>query len=292
MDLTHKENIPQLMSDDNWMVVGETVLKRDDETDLISGEWLNDRDINAAQQILQQQHPDISGFQSPILQFTRTFEVQKKKFVQILHANSNHWITISTIQCPPSPVKVYDTNHERLNSQMKSTIADLLQTDQNFIVVEYINVQKQKGSDDCGLLAIAIATALCCEEKPELLQIDQAKSREHLRLAFEQKLLTQFPSQSVCREEPYLGWDKIKVYCYCRQIDDGRRMIRCDGCEDWFHVNCAKISPERLKKIKSSVWLCKSCYKDRPFCKKTVDLYTHDRVTKEIKEIEVKFIAQ
>ena len=154
-------------------------------------------------------------------------------------------------------------------------------------------MQRQKGGADCGLLAIAIATALCYGEKPELIEIDQIKTREHLKSAFEQQQLTPFPSQKVFRAAPTRK-EKLNVYCYCRQIDDGRRMVRCDGCEDWFHVNCAKISPHRLRQIKSSLWFCKSCYKDKPSYSQSMSSkpindydYSYSRVTEEIKKIKV-----
>ena len=176
---------------------------------------------------------------------------------------------------------------------MKTLVADLLQTNKKHINLEYANVQQQEGGSDCGVLAIAIATALCYGEKPESVEITQIKTREHLKSAFEQHLLTPFPSQPVIRKAPKRE-EKLNVYCYCRQIDDGRRMIRCDGCEDWFHAHCAKISPQRLRKIKGSLWFCKSCYKDRHSCNqlipcsnKPINDYSYSRVTEEIKKIKV-----
>ena len=32
------------------------------------------------------------------------------------------------------------------------------------------------------------------------------------------------------------------LYCICRKPDDGREMIMCDACQDWFHLECLKIS--------------------------------------------------
>ena len=45
--------------------------------------WLDDEHISAAHDLLQQQHPNVSGLQSSTLQYTRTFDVHKDKpFVQ------------------------------------------------------------------------------------------------------------------------------------------------------------------------------------------------------------------
>ena len=31
-------------------------------------------------------------------------------------------------------------------------------------------------------------------------------------------------------------------YCICRKEDDGRFMIQCDSCEEWFHGHCVGLS--------------------------------------------------
>ncbi|KAJ3112592.1 hypothetical protein HK100_002281 [Physocladia obscura] len=36
-----------------------------------------------------------------------------------------------------------------------------------------------------------------------------------------------------------------RVYCICRQIDNGRFMIQCDQCKDWYHGACVNIT-ERM----------------------------------------------
>ena len=250
----------------------------------MSGEWLNDKHINAAQQLLKERYPIISGFQDTTLQLTRTYHIQKGKiFVQILHVNHNHWVTISTVNCGPNTVKIYDTMHEELSMESKTVIADLLQTSERYIKLEYVNVQRQIGGADCGLLAIAIATAICCGQHPELLEIEQDKAREHLKSSFEQKLLNPFPSRPVSRE-PCIGEEKLHIYCYCRQIDDGQRMVICDKCDSWFHVACVKISAETLKKFNRR-WFCRPCreHEDKP----RPSIYTYERVASEIRAIKV-----
>jgi hypothetical protein len=45
------------------------------------------------------------------------------------------------------------------------------------------------------------------------------------------------------------------VYCYCRLPDNGRRMVCCDLCEEWYHVDCARtheLGPENC-------WFCDHC---------------------------------
>ena len=58
-------------------------------------------------------------------------EPQAGEFVQILNVGECHWVTISTIRCPASTIKVYDSLHMKISSQTKKLIADLLMTQEN-----------------------------------------------------------------------------------------------------------------------------------------------------------------
>ena len=76
------------------------------------------------------------------------------------YLGGNHWITISTLKCPPAVVCVYDSLHYQLSPSVKKTVADLLQTKKEHIIIQYMNTQVQEGGSDCGLFAIATATTL------------------------------------------------------------------------------------------------------------------------------------
>ena len=54
--------------------------------------------------------------------------------------------------------------------------------------------QKQKGSKDCGLFSIAIATALAFGAHPSKLKFDQLKMRQHLVNCFNKECMIPFPS--------------------------------------------------------------------------------------------------
>ncbi|KAL5500398.1 hypothetical protein EMCRGX_G011953 [Ephydatia muelleri] len=126
--------------------------------------WLDDEHITAAQHLLQEQHPDVAGLQSTSLQYTRTFEVHRDHpFIQCLHENGNHWITVSTVGCS----------------------SDMLQASKDSIVLEYIKMQEQSGASDCGLFAIATATAICNGQDLCMLEFDQFLMRKHLLQFFQ-----------------------------------------------------------------------------------------------------------
>ena len=72
--------------------------------------WLTCTVIDAAQRLLKMlAHDKFSGFQSVVVGMTMQFEIQEREFIQILHCNSGHWLTISTIGCKASEVFIYDS---------------------------------------------------------------------------------------------------------------------------------------------------------------------------------------
>ena len=66
------------------------------------------------------------GLQNALLGCTLSFDVIKNEFVQVLHSGGNHWLTVSTIGCKPSVVKVYDSLFPELPTQTKEEICALL----------------------------------------------------------------------------------------------------------------------------------------------------------------------
>ena len=58
--------------------------------------------------------------------------------------------------------------------------------------VEMMKTQKQEGSKDCGLFAIAIVTAIAYGADLTMLRFNQAAMRSHLVQCFADKVLTLF----------------------------------------------------------------------------------------------------
>ena len=54
------------------------------------------------------------------------------------------------------------------------------------------------------------------------------------------------------------GGRGVKLYCVCRQPDDGTPMYRCDGCKEWFHGRCVDINVSKLRNKKAQ-WYCPGC---------------------------------
>ena len=160
--------------EDCWKIIGTIQLYDNDKICLESDEWMNDNVIFAAEKLLKQQHPHVCGLQDPMLQLTSTFEVMRnKQFVQILNCAGNHWIIISTMDCNPGTVNVYDSMNLPLTNDLEVTVADLLCIPEQYIILKHVKMQYQIGASDCGLFAIASACAICNGENPAEIKFDQ-----------------------------------------------------------------------------------------------------------------------
>ena len=148
----------------HWVSINSIRLTNEDK---MTKEWLNDNHISAAQSLLKQQHPDVSGLQPSTLQYTQMFDVHSnREFVQCLNLADNHWTTVSTVGCVPGVVNVYDSLNYGLTTSIERTIANLVHTDKPTITIQRAPMQLQRGGSDCGLFAIASATAISNGQSP------------------------------------------------------------------------------------------------------------------------------
>lgn len=138
-------------------------------------QWLDDSIVSAVQNILKQQFPLVEGLQTTVLGESLGMNPQPGEFVQIVCVRGNHWVCVSTVGCPPSTIKVYDSLHGDLDAHTKKLVADLMQSKQQHINVCYANVQRQSGTNNCGLCAIAFATSLCFGEDPTTVNFWQER---------------------------------------------------------------------------------------------------------------------
>eukprot|EP00731_Ephydatia_muelleri_P001948 Em0001g1948a len=112
---------------------------------------------------------------------TNCFDIQRStEFIQCLNAAGMHWITIATVGCTHGTVRVYDSLNKKLTKSLKTTVADILHSSTKKIEVEYVNVQYQLGSDDCGLFAIANACEICFSRDPSVVKYTQKDMWKHL----------------------------------------------------------------------------------------------------------------
>ncbi len=116
----------------------------------------------------------------------------------------------NTLKCrctiPCTPVVQQHARHKLLRCCMA--------TNRSAIELKYIDVQMQSGSYDCGLFAIAFATALAYGNPPGLFLIDQEKMRLHLRKCIEDDQITPFWTKKMRRTAMRVkAVEQVPVYC-------------------------------------------------------------------------------
>ena len=155
-----------------WLQLDGILLTQDDKEQLSDGRWLNDKHINVAQLLLRKQFPHIDGWKETLLLHRKQEKI--KQGVQIIHSRGNHWIVASTLRCSKSEVQIFDSLHTSVDTDSKNVISNIFQTDEEpeFIMAE---TSKQNGVNNCGLFAIATATALAFDLNP--VKFDQSKMR-------------------------------------------------------------------------------------------------------------------
>lgn len=126
------------------------------------------------------------------------------------------------------------------------------------IFIDSYTLYMQNGSSDCGLYAIAFATAIAFGDDPGLCLFDQEKMRQHLYHCLEAGRLDPFPHRSRLggnvKNEANFG-----VYCSCRMPDmHNIKMVTCNRCTEWFHICCVEVSDDVLNTLELE-WLCYRC---------------------------------
>lgn len=102
--------------------------------------WLNGNIINAAQRLLKKQY-GVPGLQDTVLGSTLAFDVVGgQEFVQVLHSNGNHWLTVSTTGCSYSTVKVYDSLYREMPKSTIKQVCALLTSSQPNITLQFVQI--------------------------------------------------------------------------------------------------------------------------------------------------------
>ncbi|KAJ3289555.1 PHD finger protein 3 [Borealophlyctis nickersoniae] len=58
-------------------------------------------------------------------------------------------------------------------------------------------------------------------------------------------------------KKPLYNEKGIKVYCFCRNPDDGKFMIQCDDCKEWYHGACVNMTRKKAEKMPE--YICSAC---------------------------------
>ena len=255
---------------------------------------LNDKHMNAAQTILENQFPDVEGLESTLLvQSTRGFSLRSQRelvHIQIYHLNSFHWVTSV---CLPNEDTVYVFDSQvsgppYLSSNLEQQLCQIYRTKQKSLSVEIPVVQQQlPHENNCGLFAIAFATEMCFTRDILLCtgSFDESKLRQHLLECLESNHFTPFPKVKNGDFKTYNSFSEpIRVYCNCRMPEHyDKRMVQCGKCNEWFHHKCIREDkiPEK--------WYCSECKELGKHSRGLIFKYYHFFIITLEKEDELSF---
>lgn len=261
---TLSEDEINILSDDkNTMWIPYLFLTNMDKAILDTpNEWLNDRLIFAGMPLLKKEYTHIAGFMDPVMRCN----FKGQTFVQVVHNQSAHWLTATNIDCPVGVVRVYDSLHFAPNLCVKQALALMCHTTKSLLELQSMDVARQVGSADCGLLALAYATSLCLGQDPVNVTYDQMHIRSHFLQCILDGKMTAFPG--ICNRtvrKPIAFTTSIKIYCSCRHIYvKGQRMIQCHACREWYHATCINLSDSAFAEAAEETdyrYICKNCFK-------------------------------
>ena len=218
--------------------------------EIIENQWLSDESINLAQSILFKNFPLISGFEDTTLGPLNMLSVQTGEFVQVLHEN-NHWVTVSSpTESATSVVYLYDSlQKESLNKNLVKQIARLRKSEDAGLCTISKAVQQQRNRYDCGIFAIAFATDIAHNHKPEQRTYNESVMRKHLLAQLENETMTPFPQQAkrVKRGKEVTHHFPLNSKCPVPPFEDdpkegkGFFMAFCSVSGEWYHKRCENI---------------------------------------------------
>ena len=116
----------------------------------------------------------------------------QENYLQICHCQArDHWITVSTKGCNAGEIFIYDSFYNDVHPATASILERLFNSP---LTYKMAIVSKQVGGVDCGVLAIANATAIALGDSvTHLPKFDQDKIRPCLVSCLEKKCFNAFP---------------------------------------------------------------------------------------------------
>ena len=173
-------------------------LSSDEMEEIVMGRKLPDIHITFAQDLLKCQFENVNGLECTLLQSkdsVLTEETARNK-LQIFHDRGDHWIVASNVlNVESGQVAVYDSVYCCLDPITKEAIINKFKVNSGKPPeVKVIKFQKQKGSSDCGVFAIAAITVVAFGQEPSMSKFDQEKMRPHLLTCFQNKKMMPFPT--------------------------------------------------------------------------------------------------
>jgi len=156
VDLTMTSSVSdnKLKSQD-WLRTGGIWLTRENKSEILRGDKLNNLVINFVQKLLKKQFPLMKGLQSTLMQYKSPIASNNASApqVQVIHCCGDHWIVGSTVHSGSlGNVQIYDSLFDTIDGQTVDVVSRLFGS---AAIPEMITIPKQAGVKDCGVYALA-----------------------------------------------------------------------------------------------------------------------------------------
>ena len=168
--------------------------------------WLSDIHINLAHALLKKQFPEMHGLEKSTLStFTEFSPCQGRPFVQIVNTCGNHWVAITNIFTGERPsdgivnADLYDSLYRNINPDVQKFLVDILQLESGNIYMPACH--RQPDNSQCGVFAIATATALLFGQDPSGICYDLKLMRPHLIECLDKQHLKPFPHSKLLPQD-------------------------------------------------------------------------------------------
>ena len=164
-------------------------LKKRDKKNILSNKDLDDHVVYTAMKLLMEKYPDLI-VQPPSIIQDEGFHYCPHETVQIVHNGKHHWLPLSSFG---GSIQIYDSLQMEVTESIKKQMRQLFSPDDGMPPYRLMKTQRQEGSNDCGLFAIANAIEIAGVNDPVDVVFEQAVMRNHLISCFESENLEPFP---------------------------------------------------------------------------------------------------
>ena len=173
----------------------DSIITKESLVAIKSNRMLSDDIINALQNMLNREYPDVKGLQDPVLGQALQFKViNESPFVQVFPTGGLHWVAISTFGCNNGEICIMDSLFPgRLSQHAKSQICSLMNCKKAKIVINALPLQQQNNGVNYGLFVIAFVQFVMHYKKyPINITFKQSMMRNHAMEALEKNKLELF----------------------------------------------------------------------------------------------------
>ena len=95
-----------------------------------------------------------------------------------MHTGS-HWVCLSAISTTPGTVKIFDSLYHKPSPIAVEHACRMLMYPGDTVMFMNEKVQREVGSNDCGLFSLAFPTDLCHGLDPAIQRYDQGFMQQH-----------------------------------------------------------------------------------------------------------------